>query len=466
MKWRGESIRRLAEQWILPLYVGIAILVGGASREGILQNGILQVAGATILIWCALDRQFPGPAPKARWLQFAAALFLTYGLVQLVPLPHWIWTHLGGREIVIDGFVRAGQADLPSMPLTIIPQNTVDALLRFLPPMAAFVLAYKTASGRGSRRTIYVIMFLAGISAMVGWVQVFGGRESPFYFWQISNRGSPVGLMANANHQATLLICALPFFVAHLSRLKLQAGRGDGYAGQIVLTSAGLLVSVIGIIMAGSLAGYILLGPVAALTFLMVLGRRASLRDGLIGVVAMVGVAVVGWWLSFSPVLPALGVTNLSDTELGRQNIWRLSVRAAGDFFPFGSGLGTFESLIPIYEDPAKVTGTFINHAHNDYIELLVEYGLVGGLVIAIALTTYFRLSYAAWKDRIGSSKKNLAASIAIGAVLLHSLVDYPVRTETIAVIVAFSMGLLASGTPRRSLRGVKRKVRSRTISA
>ena len=449
----GQIVRTLGN-WTLPAYLALGLLVGGASREGILANGILQLAGACILIWCALDTRLPGPDKRARWLVWSAALLMTCLVLQLVPLPPEVWTRLPGRDFVQEGFDLLGRDGLPWLPLSVAPQETLGGLLRFIPPLAVFVLTYKTATRREGNRTLFVLISVAMLSALLGMVQIFDGRESVFYFWDITNHGHAVGLMANANHQAILLVSVLPFCTVYLSRLKIHSDMGDTDAGQLLFVTLAILILVIGIIIAGSLAGYILLGPVAAMSFLLYRGRRVRGLDVLAGLMGALAVACLGWWLSFSPILPALGVTNLSDTELGRLNSWRLTLKAASDFYPFGSGLGSFERLIPLYEDPATITGRFLNHTHNDYLELWLELGVAGIVIMTIVLLAVLRLAVVAWASDGGERiRMKKAGSIAAIAVFLHSIVDYPLRTETMAMLVAFALGQLATDTLKRQRR-------------
>ena len=453
----GQIARKLGD-WILPAYLGVGLLIGGASREGILASGVLQAVGACILIWCALDTRLPGPDKRARWFVWSVALFIVCLLLQLVPLPPEIWTTLPGRDFVVEGFGLLARDELPWMPLSLAPQETAEGLLRFIPPIAVFVLTYKTASRREENRVLFVLISVAVLSAVLGMIQIFDGKDSAFYFWEITNRGHAVGLMANANHQAIFLVSVLPFCTVYLSRLKIHAEMGDVDAGQFLFVILAMLLLVIGIIIAGSLAGYILLGPVAAMSFLLYRGRKVGALDVLGGLVGAAAVAGLGWWLSFSPVLPALGVTNLADTELGRLNSWRLTIAAASDFYPFGSGLGSFEKLIPFYEDQAAITGKFLNHTHNDYLEVWLELGVVGIVLMIVVLAAFLRLSFAAWMSD-GSERLRMkkASSIAVCAVCLHSIVDYPLRTETIAILTALALGQLATDALKRQRRANER---------
>ncbi|KCZ47259.1 O-antigen ligase [Hyphomonas sp. CY54-11-8] len=457
----GHITRKLGD-WILPIYLVFGLLAGGSSREGILANGVLQAVGACILIWCALDNRLPGPDKRARWFVWSAALLMVFLVLQLVPLPPEVWTELPGRDFIQEGFVQLGRDELPWMPLSLTPQETAEGLLRFIPPIAVFVLTYKTASRREENRVLFVLISVAILSAVLGMVQIFDGQDSAFYFWEITNRGHAVGLMANANHQSIFLVSVLPFCVVYFSRLKIHADMGDVDAGQFLFVSLAMLLLVIGIIIAGSLAGYILLGPVAAMSFLLYRGRKVRGLDVLAGLVGAIAVAGLGWWLSFSPVLPALGVTSLSDTELGRLNSWRLTMASASDFFPFGSGLGSFEQLIPLYEDQAAITGRFLNHTHNDYLEVWLELGALGVVLMFVVLAAFLRLSFAAWMSDGGERlRMKKASSITVCAICLHSIVDYPLRTEAIAMLVALALGQLATDSLKRQRRASERDAAS-----
>lgn len=116
------------------------------------------------------------------------------------------------------------------------------------------------------------------------------------------------------------------------------------------------------------------------------------------------------------------------------------SGRAIGDFFPWGSGLGSFRSVYQLYEDPARVNDTYVRHAHNDYVELALETGLPGILLIVAFLAWWVRIASRAWRNVDAYAR---AASIASGAILLHSLVDFPLRTPAISALFAMCLSLL-----------------------
>jgi O-antigen ligase len=132
----------------------------------------------------------------------------------------------------------------------------------------------------------------------------------------------------------------------------------------------------------------------------------------------------------------------------GRQEIWATSMRAAVAAFPAGTGFGSFQQVYRVYEDPSAVTGTYVNHAHNDVIELFVEGGVPAMLLLGAFLLWWSRRAFQVWRQTDRQVAK--AATIASAAILAHSLVDYPLRTPGMAAIFAFCISVMAVTRERR----------------
>ena len=136
---------------------------------------------------------------------------------------------------------------------------------------------------------------------------------------------------------------------------------------------------------------------------------------------------------------------------MGRPALWRTSFGAALRMLPFGGGLGTFSAVYPGFEDARIVSATFANHAHNDLIELFMDTGLLGAaLVVAFgwwwtrtALAILRMTERDAWRE----------AALAVTALLLlHELVDYPLRTPALAVLFGLCCGIMARGMAERAI--------------
>jgi len=130
---------------------------------------------------------------------------------------------------------------------------------------------------------------------------------------------------------------------------------------------------------------------------------------------------------------------------------------AALVFWPFGSGLGSFAAVFPAFH-PVGVRG-FVEHAHNDYVQLLMEGGLLVVLFASLAIVLIVR-QIAVLARRANYAGLNPAdlqqASCSLGlvALLLHSWVDFNLRIPANAMLAAFLFGAflrpLSVGTPAK----------------
>jgi O-antigen ligase len=125
-----------------------------------------------------------------------------------------------------------------------------------------------------------------------------------------------------------------------------------------------------------------------------------------------------------------------------RSQLWATTGQAIKDSFPFGTGLGSVQSVYHRYEKPDQVTKSYVNHAHNDYLELALELGLGGILLMVGFLTWWGIVATRIWVSSYGSPFGR-AATIATAAILVHSFVDFPLRTGAISAIFGACIGLM-----------------------
>jgi O-antigen ligase len=443
---RAGAIIRSAAGIGLGVFLVLLMVLGGASREGWYAHGALQVLGA-LLIAAALALPHLNAPTASGWTLLAlAGLLVLLVLLQLAPLPAEVWTSLPGRERAVEGFAIVGM-DPPSLPISLAPEETVFHALGLLPPLAALVLALRAPWRSLTGAVRWTLVLAAAASVALGVAQVASGVNSALYVYEFTAPGSAVGFMANPNHLATLLLMSLPFVAALHSHLVVRSSMGERDLGLTVVVSLLGAVIVLGVLMVGSVAGYVLLGPVIALSLLITrsaVGRRLT-APVVLGVSLVAG--GLGYLVATSPILPGIGIINWQDTgTLSRPDSWARTLDAARDVFPFGSGFGSFERVIPAYEDPSAVTAKFLNHAHNDYLEVLMELGLPGSVLVGMALIWWGWRTFVIWrKEDPDESRLRRAAAIAVLVVILHSLVDYPLRTPAVAGWAALCMGLMCA---------------------
>lgn len=450
---------KIAVRLTTPILFILGVVLGGASRGGYVANAVLAsfgwlIASACIFMW--RDQKLTRSAMAAIAI---AGFYVGVIILQLIPLPYDWWRLLPGRSFAADGLKIVG-ASPRQMTLSLSPQETFDALLRFGPAAAAFLLVQVLSWRQATTYICWAVLLIAAASTLIGFAQVLEGQSSKFYFYAFTNWGDPVGFMANANHQSLFLVMSLPFAAPLLARQRTISEMGDSALGQTIIVVTLVLLVTLGVMAAGSLAGYALLGPCLVLSALVLRDEETRARNrrlliGMLGAIALLAVVVV-----VSPVLTDLGITDFRDDPLSRADTWRKTWRAIADVWPTGSGIGSFEALFPRYEKPEFVTDTFVNHAHNDYLEALLEMGAPAILMIAAALAWLVWRTIEIWRSESGEERQvRSAASIALGLLAIHSIVDYPLRTGAVAVFAGLCVGLMSAspkGEGRRRREAVK----------
>jgi O-antigen ligase len=445
---------------VVPAYILLCLLLGGASAGGYLENMALQLIAIPIIFWALIVRRGTPTAPAGRQLILLAGLIVLLALVQLVPLPPALWTALPGRAEIAAAFGLIGQP-LPWLPVSLAPSRTLSSLLWLLPAFAVLLGIVRLGNFKANW-IAWGIAVVAGASVALGALQVAGGNS--WYFYRITNFGQTTGFFANANHMATLLVVAIPFLAALYLSASRKGRSTQRSSGMLVILGGALAVVLVGIVINTSLAGIGLTVPAAAASLLMIRGRNRKLPAWSAWLIALLMAGAVAA-VYLAPISNNLTSTGARSDPASRYISFRTSSRAAADYLPFGSGIGTFPQIYPTREDPATVDRYYMNHVHSDYIELALETGMAGMLLLLVFLLWWFRRTYAIWRAA-ESDYFALAATIASGVILAHSLVDYPLRTAAIAAVFAACCALMAEPRPRVRQREAARESKARHLSA
>jgi O-antigen ligase len=443
------------QSFVAPAYLFACLILGG-SAQGIWANMVLQLSGAAIIAWAAVhggDGQ--RLAPAARYLLLLLISGIAVVAVQLIPLPPTVWPHVGPRNMIADGFTVLGMS-VPAEPLSLAPASTLSSLLAIIPPLAIFCAMVRLkAYRRPWLAAALVAGTLAGIALGAMQVATSHGSLSPWNLYDETNFGRAVGFFANRDHMATLMIVTIPFLAALVASRK--GSSRQRHSALIAAAGGAMIVILVGLALNGSLAGYGLALPVLGASALIILPQRSRLRPWIVGGVALLLVGSMAA-IEMGPVGAGRIGEHASSAVQSRTELLSTTSRATRDFMPFGSGLGSFRSVYQLYEQPNQVTNIFVIHAHNDYAELALELGIAGVVVMLLFLMWWIVRAWRAWRTVEGGPFAR-AAAVGSAAILLHSLVDFPLRTAAIAACFAMCAALLAdsrAAPPReaRQLRG------------
>lgn len=435
----------------LAAFLFAVLLLGGGSRGDILSLVILRPLAVIVLTIGLVG------LAKERWhtyrlpLGVLAACVLLVGL-HLVPLPPAIWQSVPGREIAAEAFALVGLSDV-WMPLSLSPERGWNAFYSLAVPAAAMVLAARLSMA-SLHKLLPVFAGMLIVVLLVGALQVASGFDPQWYFYRVTNQGTATGLFANKNHTAAFLACMiilLPIF-ARTGRWATRDIR-DIVAGALgiaafvmtILTGSrgGLIFGVFALLTAGWL--WKKLGGLQAQAGASRRGsdNRAWARfKGARLLVPAAAVLVMGLAVVLSQSAAFDRFVNTERTEERRIDAWMATIDFLGGYMPLGSGIGSFVEIFQVHEPKSMLALEYWNHAHNDYLEWVLEGGVVAILIILVALIGWLRHTRRLAKLTHQQNLDvylGLAGSAILFVLGLWSLVDYPLRVPSLASLAAIA---------------------------
>lgn len=427
----------------------VGIVAGGSSTAANFLFFVFRMLSVALLA-LALIRLYHTRLRLMETLSLAL-ICATLGLIvlQLVPLPYQVYKALPGREFAVSGFAAAGVR--PGwQPLSLDPAATTSYLVALMPPIAMF-LATLLSGLRDRLWTAGVILAATLASIFLGLLQRLQGTESPLYIYEITNRGSATGFFSNSNNFAMLACVAIPlmwFMCLHYLR--------DRRANKAFVLSAAmamLTAVIVGLAVSGSRSG-LLLG-MTALLLSAFMSRKAYFKPS-----RSLRLRFPAWFL-FAAILligqfGMVGLLRIAQTDpVGeyRSTIAATTILAGTRYFPVGSGFGTFQDIYAMHEQPFNISvGEYVNHAHNDWLEIWLEGGLPAALLLAIFVALFIFQTIRVWlvNGIYATELFPKAASIGVLVLLGHSFAEYPLRMPALAIIFAMLMAILISPRPER----------------
>ncbi len=429
---------------VAAILAGAAVVLGGGGSPAPIPEIILQCLSALALAaWLVLPKAEAPIFPVDRRIWMIALMVVILPLVQLVPLPPVLWHAMNGREVERAALALVG-ADNSWQPWTMLPVRTFTSILAILPALVMMLMAASLPRG-GRALLVAVIASMAFMSLIVGAGQMAGGQGNAFRFYE-ADLGFLNGFQANHNSAADILLIAMVGiavtareYAEYRSRTRLTP------VWRLGLVAASCLLLSIGVFLTASRMGVVLL-PVALLGVLWTVWPLLKFNRNWIaglGIAALVIVVGVVWFAAHNNVIGrVLGRFDFANEY--RRDIWRDTRYAIGQYFPWGTGMGSFVPVFQGAERLEAVGQTIPNRAHNDFLELLLEGGVFAAMLLsAIVWTIGQAARKAVSKAPAGSRGQVIFAITTLAVIALHSQVDYPLRSMSLAFIAAICVALL-----------------------
>lgn len=258
------------------------------------------------------------------------------------------------------------------------------------------------------------------------------------------------GTFVNPDHAAILLEIGLAVCLAWLWWGVRRARRRASLEDRMLLVlppAACWLATGLGLVLTGSRAA-LLAAAVATLGQTLLMLGRSRLRRAPLALLPLAAIAAVAVAVAGQAGFGRLAGTTWDEIATNpRFRIWGLALAAWRRFPWTGSGLGSWEEAVASFL-PADLADVRWNRAHNDYLELLATGGVVGALLVTVAMVAWVR----AVTRRLGEARPSVeraAAQAALGAALavgVHELFDFGLGLPANAVAFLTLAGVGAAG--------------------
>lgn len=390
--------------------------------------------------------------------------------LQLVPLPPDLVGRVAPASVALHRQHDLVAAVDPSRPiaLSIDPARTRLGLA-FLGAFSLLLIGGARMLTRESARTVAGgIALLGALLAMVGVVQ-YGTFATRIYgFWELSQGGELFGPFVNSNHFAGWMVMGLPVTIGLFAAVVSRGMRGvkpswrdrlvwfsSPEASRAVLLGFAILAMALSIVLTMSRSGMISLVVALLLATMAVVRRMPGTPRRMIVSGYLVGVAVVvAVWVGVDRIAAKFTAPEVQ-TLNGRFPAWADTLRVASDFWLTGTGLNTYGVSMLYYQ--TALPGTHLREAHNDYLQLAAEGGLLLGVPIVVAIVVFALAVRRRLRDDTGSIWwVRMGAATGLVAIAVQSIAEFslqmPGNAALFAVVAAVALhdGSRSAAAPGR----------------
>jgi O-antigen ligase len=388
---------------------------------------------------------------ETRWLDLALVVYILFVALQRVPLPPDLRLRLSPALRAVDLQLRVDAPVVPTADtlhsLSVNPQGTTLSLLVALSVVLTFWCARAIFARGGVRYGVRAVAVM-GLALAVFGIWQHTTAPHTFYWTTVPRQVTPFGPYLNHSDFATWLVMGLlltsGYLIARLysqHSISGQLSLSDSFDNRAMwLTTAAATMAaalVVGLSRSGliaAVAGFVTLWMLSS-------GRmerpsRAWLLGGF-GVIAAVA-------LAFANTTAVAGRIEETISGIGgRTAIWRATWPIVKDFWLTGIGAGAFERAMVVYQPSPHET--FFNHAHNDYLQMLSE----GGVLLAIPAIAAAVAGIGGIRDRLRGDRSSMywvraGAASGLVAIAVQSIWEtglrVPANTLLFAVLAAVSL--------------------------
>jgi putative inorganic carbon (HCO3(-)) transporter len=422
----------------------------------------LIVPAAICIVMLAACRPWTGLASRG-WGSAEAWLILAiaFTILQLVPLPGQIVDRLSPHAR--EAWQRLALEVSRALPLSIDIRAGAWASLVAACALTTYLTARHVFARGGIRRVIRAVAGIGLAVSAIAMAQDATGGGLMYWRWRPIEEGAhPFGPFVNRNHFGTWVVLAVPLVLGYLAahatahQRASAAARWHSRLGALAESRAiWLTAAVVFMLVAlvATLSRSALFGVAAAIAlapwFLPLDGARGRPLDGARGRPLDSARGRPGRWIAAGLLLAtAAALVRVDPATLGariaaapvslagRIEIWRATIPVLRDFWLTGTGAGTYETVMLLYQRSSLEVR--FNQAHNHYLQLAAEGGLLLAIPLVLACRAYVRDAVAALRhDRSGMYFVRAGACCGLAGAAAQSVWETGLTVPANAVLAA-----------------------------
>ncbi|MCP3872197.1 MAG: O-antigen ligase family protein, partial [Desulfobacteraceae bacterium] len=382
-----------------------------------------------------------------------------YILFQLIPLPPFIVEWLSPNAFQIHHTTSELTNTSSWMTITVNQKATLSEFFRYATYTLFYILTVQLLSKKGIlQATVITITVFGGLLAFSSILQFYLTEDMVLWFRHSPRNSMVVGPYVNHNHYAGLMEMIFPivlglflFYRPRIKNTSLIKGIAEILSQEkanihiLIGTSALLIIiSIFVSLSRGAMISTFL--SLILFTFLLLKRKISKGNTTLIIGVIMLTVLSIGWFgwdqifERFAKLKNAQGIIYEY-----RLDFWKDTKEIIRQYPITGSGTGTFSHIYPLHR--SLKSGHFLTHAHNDYLELLAEGGMIAFTLAASFLLSLFYKTYKVFTRRRDAFSIYLymGCITAMVSLLIHSFTDFNLHIGANGLWFFFVAGIAVS---------------------
>ncbi|AGP77734.1 O-antigen polymerase [Alteromonas mediterranea 615] len=391
-------------------------------------------------------------------------VFLTWQLINIVPLPFSLVEAL--RPERVNFLYNDNVQDMESissqwLPLSFdVGQSDVIFFKSLAYSFLFFITLTLVNTGKRLRYILIVISAAGVFQAIYGSLEVLSGLQYSLVF-KLPVSHIATGSFVYKNHYANFLLLCLSAAIGYMiASLRVRSGSSPRerlrrivrfWLSNKVLFRIGIIIMVIALVMSrsrmGNSAFFIAMTITATLGLIYFKPRKKSYVVLFISML-VIDILIVSSLFGLKQVQQRLEQTNL--TQESRDEVVTDALPLLSQYGVIGTGGGTFYTVYPQVQ--SESIQHFYDHAHNEYLQFAIEFGIVGAAIIAMLVLLCATSALSAIRHRRHPLPRGTAFAtvMAVIGMALHSTVDFPLQApaNTAIFIVLLALGALSRDIP------------------